>query len=110
MKILSRSTRKNEAINFLGQLQNGGENTIPEKAVKKDSPSYKRCPLFKTKMMNAALEAPVKLTGYRRVHVPLCFQLATEMGCFYAAGHADWLFDEADLRLISLLFFLFHPF
>lgn len=52
--------RKNEAINFLGQLQNGGENTIPEKAVKKDNPSYKRCPLFKTKMMNAALEAPVK--------------------------------------------------
>lgn len=41
---------------------------------------------------------------------PLCCQLAKGMCCFYAAGYADWLFDEADLWLVSLLFFLFLPF
>lgn len=37
-----------------------GKNTIPEKVVKKENLFYKRHPLFKTKMMNAAPEAPVK--------------------------------------------------
>lgn len=37
-----------------------GKNTIPEKVVKKENLFYKRHPLCKTKMMNAAPEAPVK--------------------------------------------------
>lgn len=37
----------------------------------------------------------------------LCCQLRPQqMCCFYAAGHTDGLFDEADLWLVSLLAFL----
>ena len=53
---------KNKAINFLGKLQYGGvgENTVPEKVVKKENPFSQRHPLFKPQMMNAGPRAPVR--------------------------------------------------
>ena len=52
---------KNKAINFLGKSQYGGvgENTVPEKVVKKENPFSQRHPLFKPQMMNAGPRAPV---------------------------------------------------
>lgn len=52
---------KNKAINFLGKSQYGGvgENTVPEKVVKKENRFSQQHPLFKPQMMNAGLRAPV---------------------------------------------------
>ena len=55
------------------------------------------------------LRGPCQMTGRRGLRVP-SLPAGSRNGRFYAAGHADGLFDEADLWLISLLYFLFFPF
>ena len=65
-----------------------GENTVPEKVVKKENPFSQRHPLFKPQMMNAGARAPARGIRCRGPHpqpLPAGYSNAVSTPL-----HSDW--------------------